>query len=148
LGQPQRSINMPPSTLGPPSTASGRIAEPGLFARPALAPQPSLNRIVVMLDGQNSFSIKPDLDGSVIFLRQPEFIDLLILPDEVGSFDPKGELRRRPPFDPDHGKVILVDPDLALEQILVDAFRGCSQQSIGMVQWPVRQPVRAGSWQV
>src|SRR5271165_7019001 len=62
-----------------------------------------VHNVISMVDRQNLLAIEPDLEERLIFLGQPEFADLLVLPHKVRALNPERKLLRGMPFDPDNG---------------------------------------------
>ena len=92
----------------------------------------TVHGVVLVVDRQNILAMESYLDKRLVSLWKPKFVNLLVLPHEVGSLYPERELLRRVTFDSDNGIVLNVNPYLALEQILVSTFgnRFCDETAV------------------
>src|SRR5260370_23303514 len=85
----------------------------------------TIHAVIRVVDRQNFHATDSYLDEHLILLREPEAAlreaesaDLLVLPYEVGSFDPNREPLRRMALDADNGIVPNVNPPVAFTEVL------------------------------
>src|SRR5262245_41237501 len=57
--------------------------------------------ILFMVDGKDLFTVKTDLNKGLIFLWEPEPINFLVLPHEIGPLNPERQSPRGMTFDSD-----------------------------------------------
>ena len=88
-----------------------------------------------MVDGECLAAVHLYFYGCLVAVREPETLNLLILPNEVCPVNPKGRLLRGMASNLYNCKVLRIDPYLSLEQIFVVAFRhGLKDESVVLAE--------------
>src|SRR4029077_2994812 len=87
----------------------------------------------IVIDANNLIAVESHVDEGFVPGWKPEVTDFLILTDEVGSGDPKGQLLRRMAGNLHNGEFTAINPYFPFEEILIVALGNCLHHEAMMV---------------